>query len=118
MICVDGVWYNFSKKELDEMTEHSQNKWVAVSDTNCPNCGAVVTGPTCEYCGTRFRRSRAVEDIIQENQLLLAKIEARRQSDACKDLYETALNAMRMYAGGCITHNEARAMAGLEPIDI
>lgn len=22
--------------------------------TNCPNCCAVVTGPICEYCGTRF----------------------------------------------------------------
>lgn len=22
--------------------------------TNCPNCGAVITGPQCEYCGTRF----------------------------------------------------------------
>ena len=22
--------------------------------TNCHNCGAVITGPTCEYCGTRF----------------------------------------------------------------
>lgn len=21
---------------------------------NCPNCGAVVTGATCEYCGTVF----------------------------------------------------------------
>lgn len=23
--------------------------------TNCPNCCAVITGPFCEYCGTRFR---------------------------------------------------------------
>ena len=22
--------------------------------TNCPNCCAVITGPICEYCGTRF----------------------------------------------------------------
>ena len=22
--------------------------------TNCPNCGAVITGTVCEYCGTRF----------------------------------------------------------------
>ena len=21
---------------------------------NCPNCGAVRTGSTCEYCGTKF----------------------------------------------------------------
>ncbi len=22
--------------------------------TNCPNCGAVITGDKCEYCGTMF----------------------------------------------------------------
>lgn len=22
--------------------------------TNCPNCGAVITGLKCEYCGTNF----------------------------------------------------------------
>ena len=27
-----------------------------MNDTNCPNCGAVITGPKCEYCGTVFRR--------------------------------------------------------------
>ena len=25
-----------------------------VHRTNCPNCCAVITGPICEYCGTRF----------------------------------------------------------------
>lgn len=25
------------------------------SRTNCPNCCAAITGPYCEYCGTRFR---------------------------------------------------------------
>ena len=24
--------------------------------TNCPNCGAIITGPKCEYCGTIFAR--------------------------------------------------------------
>ena len=23
---------------------------------NCPNCGAIVKGDTCEYCGTVFRK--------------------------------------------------------------
>lgn len=23
------------------------------SKANCPNCGAPITGPVCEYCGTR-----------------------------------------------------------------
>lgn len=25
-----------------------------MTQTNCPNCGAVITGPKCEYCGTVF----------------------------------------------------------------
>ena len=28
------------------------------SRTNCPNCCAVITGPICEYCGTRFEEQR------------------------------------------------------------
>ena len=25
--------------------------------THCPNCGAVITGGKCEYCGTDFEQS-------------------------------------------------------------
>jgi len=25
-----------------------------VNESNCPNCGAPVTGRACEYCGTRL----------------------------------------------------------------
>ena len=25
---------------------------------NCPNCGAIVKGDICEYCGTVFRQPR------------------------------------------------------------
>ena len=28
--------------------------------TNCPNCGAPITGPRCEYCGTQFERRHEV----------------------------------------------------------
>ena len=27
----------------------------AILITNCPNCGAPVSGSVCEYCGTKFR---------------------------------------------------------------
>lgn len=27
-----------------------------MNDTNCPNCGAPITGDTCPYCGTEFAR--------------------------------------------------------------
>lgn len=29
--------------------------------TNCPNCGAVITGSKCEYCGTVFDESVYVQ---------------------------------------------------------
>lgn len=29
-------------------------------DTNCPNCGAIITGPKCEYCGTEFRHDDSI----------------------------------------------------------
>ena len=25
---------------------------------NCPNCGAVITGAKCEYCGTVFKQEK------------------------------------------------------------
>ena len=25
-----------------------------MADSNCPNCGAPITGSECPYCGTRF----------------------------------------------------------------
>jgi len=25
---------------------------------NCPNCGAVITGDKCEYCGTIFKQEK------------------------------------------------------------
>lgn len=38
--------------------------------TNCPNCGAIVTGSICEYCGTRFERKakpfpRKMSEVIE-----------------------------------------------------
>ena len=62
-----------------------------MKNTNCPNCGAVITGPTCEYCGTVF--SNHTSEVIQikiENDLL-------KQHIRMQQLYEDALNAMRKY---------------------
>lgn len=37
------------KEYTDVKIELALNK-----QTNCPNCGAVITGVKCEYCGTNF----------------------------------------------------------------
>ena len=30
---------------------------------NCPNCGAPITGPKCEYCGTVFEHKPNEESV-------------------------------------------------------
>lgn len=34
-----------------------------MNQTNCHNCGAPITGPECEYCGTRFNIRVAEEPV-------------------------------------------------------
>lgn len=62
--------------------------------TNCPNCGAVITGPKCEYCDTRFDIKHAgytaVSRLEKENEFIMQRI-------AINDLYIEALSAMRNY---------------------
>lgn len=55
--------------------------------TNCPNCGAVITGDKCEYCGTVFRRK---EDNI--NILLDGRAIARAVREEQNKIYETYRN--------------------------
>ena len=80
--------------------------------TNCPNCGAVVDpyGHKCEYCDTPY--SWAYERPVYkndpevdtynrlslENKLLEVKLDALRQQEITKQLYEEALRAMRQYS--------------------
>lgn len=33
--------------------------------TNCPNCCAIITGPICEYCGTRFPEFEQYYQIVR-----------------------------------------------------
>lgn len=39
-----------------DLTYHDTDldKTIKERRTNCPNCCAPITGPICEYCGTRF----------------------------------------------------------------
>lgn len=54
--------------------------------TNCPNCGAVITGDKCEYCGTVFdfnnkisslevELNKAIMKVVMENQQHIMKQE-------------------------------------------
>lgn len=77
-----------------------------VDMTNCPNCGAVITGPQCEYCGTRFRlysenelvavKTKANlehEALRLENELLAAKTKVLTKAEVFKVLYKEAIKA-------------------------
>lgn len=42
--------------------------------TNCPNCGAPITGPVCEYCGTRhYSQEILTARFYAENELVYAQ---------------------------------------------
>ena len=39
---------------------------------NCPNCGAVITGNKCEYCGTVFKEKKTAKFSIATEELMKA----------------------------------------------
>lgn len=41
----------YTGEEIEAMLDAVAHKTL---DTNCPNCGAPIVGPSCEYCGTIF----------------------------------------------------------------
>lgn len=69
---------------------------------NCPNCGAPITGPECEYCGTKHRGYRRevpglMEDACSDFEIAKAKIQLLSDQNAVKRLYWEAIQAMRRY---------------------
>ena len=44
--------------------------------TNCPNCCATITGPICEYCGTRFPDQESHYQVLRttDNQEIIIPI--------------------------------------------
>ena len=67
--------------------------------TNCPNCNAPIKGQRCEYCGTVFEKTKAVEpkdkleDCIQ-NYINELELEAKRTEAMVKysQIYQRQLN--------------------------
>lgn len=50
-----------------------------MNQTNCHNCGAPITGPECEYCGTRFtirvvEPEREIINLYADNKLITSLI--------------------------------------------
>ena len=78
--------------------------------TNCPNCGAPITGRACEYCGTVFPGR---QNVIKAKTFLELENEYLKRNMAIEKLYEEAIFAMRAYSSGTFTANEAREHIGL-----
>ena len=66
--------------------------------TNCPNCGAPITGYQCEYCETVFDISNQ-SHLDKEIELLRSETEYMKYHIAVQNLYTAAIRAMRNYAG-------------------
>lgn len=75
--------------------------------TNCPNCGAPITGPKCEYCGTVHTSLKTVCDDKEVETFKKLRAKQRRleiESELLKtrcdltDLYYDVLKAMRKYS--------------------
>lgn len=64
--------------------------------SNCPNCGAPISGYKCEYCGTVFDMSEE-ERLRLESELLLAKTNYLNNVMTVRNLYEDAIRAMKRY---------------------
>lgn len=54
--------------------------------SNCPNCGAPITGDRCEYCGTVFRKEKQEIKRIADEDLADALRSAIKMNDARIDI--------------------------------
>jgi hypothetical protein len=75
--------------------------------TNCPNCGAPITGPICEYCGTMFE---------QKDPAVRLGISTQESLEAIQRFAEAVNGASNAFNQLAISRNEARAACGLPPI--
>ena len=66
--------------------------------TNCPNCGAPITGWRCEYCETVFDISKKTK-LETEINLVEAKTKSLNNSNMLMRLYEEGIRAMIDYSG-------------------
>lgn len=61
---------------------------------NCPNCGAVITGATCEYCGSVFSNKAEIEPIKVEPSKIIPLLhgKALTPNEARKQVWLEHLN--------------------------
>lgn len=79
--------------------------------TNCPNCGAPIVGPKCEYCDTVFEvpESARSTTIATVDEIVLDMFSAYKQAGG-NGMFNRIIN--NGLAAGILTPNEARDLAG------
>ena len=60
--------------------------------SNCPNCGAPITGDRCEYCGTVFRKEKQESKRIADDDLADALRSAFKRNDAIIDIWTSEID--------------------------
>ena len=132
MITMTDIFDTFSDEQksviyaLVDQTIHEEQEApkVNVQLTNCPNCGAVITGPICEYCDTRFPWFDESKYVSKETHERLSKkldsiSKFQRDNGLMIDgiVGPNTLCAIKAQLSfGYITINEARELCGLNII--
>ena len=60
--------------------------------SNCPNCGAPITGDRCEYCGTVFRKEKQESKRIEDDDLADALRSAIKRKYAIIDIWTSEID--------------------------
>lgn len=64
---------------------------------NCPNCGAPITGPRCEYCGTTFEESKCQVGFYMLQDYLLQKYRMECQKVRLEYMQAAQINALSRF---------------------
>ena len=79
--------------------------------TNCPNCGAPITGDKCEYCGTSFRYAATEAVTLYADDKAIATLEVEEPAHFGVSTAEAAeaFNRLAKLIGtGAISPNDVR----------
>ena len=64
---------------------------------NCPNCGAPITGPRCEYCGTAFEEVKRQVGFYMLQDYLLQKYRMECQKARLEYIQAAQINALSRF---------------------
>lgn len=107
----------YSNCAMDDVILYADNKVVASYSaiakeldipkpkyTNCPNCGAPVTGPICEYCGSVLdqaeldrQEQKQAQELAEKQRLYEQALRQWQQTQIKAELDQSIMNRMNYY---------------------